>query len=57
MITMNNTKSDTIEKAETFEIDADILEWFKQTSENYEAKINLVLRAYMQVHRLENVKR
>jgi len=34
----------------TLRLDADVLEFFKQTGKRYQTRINGVLRAYMQAH-------
>lgn len=40
----------------TIRIDETILDWFKAQGEDYEAKINAVLRAYMDAHETDEAK-
>lgn len=40
-----------IKKPISIRLDADVLEWFKDHSDKYQALINAVCRAYMEKHR------
>ena len=37
----------------TLRIDADVLQWFKDSGRGYQSRINALLRAYMEAHRSE----
>ena len=36
----------------TLRIDSDVLEWFRKQGQGYQTKINALLRAYMEAHKL-----
>ena len=36
----------------TLRIDSDVLEWFRRQGQGYQTKINALLRAYMEAHKL-----
>lgn len=37
-------------KSVTIRLDADVLEWFKKQGKGYQARINKLLRSYMEIH-------
>jgi uncharacterized protein (DUF4415 family) len=39
-----------VKKQVTLRMDSDVLDWFKNQGSGYQAKINLLLRAYMEEH-------
>jgi uncharacterized protein (DUF4415 family) len=36
----------------TLRVDSDVLEWFRKQGQGYQTKINALLRAYMDAHRV-----
>jgi len=42
-----------VKKQVTLRLDADMLEWFKTQGGKYQTQINLVLRRYMESHRID----
>ena len=36
----------------TLRIDSDVVEWFRKQGQGYQTKINALLRAYMEAHKL-----